>query len=181
MQKEESMAENKEKERVSKEDASRQVLSMANLVALLHYAFTKTLLAELGEKKGKEVIGKAIRLYGEKVGNRVREITLAKGLELLRENYQEDLPLFGWSIERIEAEGEPRARVLECHLAKTWKDLGAPQLGRLYCYMDQAKYQAYNPELECVHVKNVLDGDPYCELAIRTKKKQRAKSKAHSA
>jgi hypothetical protein len=45
--------------------------------------------------------------------------------------------------------------------------------------MDQAKYQAYNPELECVHVKNVLDGDPYCELAIRTKKKQRAKRIAH--
>jgi hypothetical protein len=25
--------------------------------------------------------------------------------------------------------------------------------------------------LECVHTKNVLDGDPYCELAVRSKKK----------
>jgi hypothetical protein len=45
--------------------------------------------------------------------------------------------------------------------------LGEPALGRLYCYMDQSKYKAYNPELECVHVKNILDGDPYCELAVR--------------
>ncbi len=165
------MVENKEKERVSKEDASRQVLSMVNRLALLHYVFSKTLISELGEKKGKEVIGKAIQLYGEKVGKSVREKTLAKGLKLLRENYQEDLPLFGWSIQGVEVEGERRARVLECHLAKTWKDLGAPELGRLYCHMDQAKYQAYNPELECVHVRNVLDGDPYCELAVRVKKK----------
>jgi len=165
------MSEKKEKEMVSKEDASRQVLSMVNRLALLHHAFTHTLIAELGEKKGKELIHKAIRLYGEKVGKSVREKTLAKGLKLLRENYQEDLPLFGWSIQGVEVEGEPRARVLECHLAKAWKDLGAPQLGRLYCHMDQAKYEAYNPELECVHVKNVLDGDPYCELAVRVKKK----------
>jgi nitrate reductase cytochrome c-type subunit len=165
------MVEKEEKEMVSKEVASRQVLSMVNRLALLHHAFTKTLIAELGEKKGKEVILKAIRLYGEKVGKSVREKTLAKGLKLLRENYQEDLPLFGWSIQGVEVEGEPRARVLECHLAKAWKDLGAPELGRLYCYMDQAKYEAYNPELECVHVKNVLDGDAYCELAVRVKKK----------
>jgi hypothetical protein len=40
--------------------------------------------------------------------------------------------------------------------------------------VDQAKYQAYNPKLQCVHVKNVLDGDPYCELAVRPKKKKSA-------
>ena len=165
------MVEKKEKEMVSKEVASRQVLSMVNRLALLHHAFTKTLIAELGEKKGTEVILKAIRLYGEKVGKSVREKTLAKGLKLLQENYQEDLPLFGWSIQGVQVEGEQRARVLECHLAKAWKDLGAPELGRLYCYMDQAKYEAYNPELECVHIKNVLDGDAYCELAVRVKKK----------
>ncbi len=165
------MTEKKEKEMVSKEEASRQVLSMVNRLALLHYTFTKTLMAELGEKKGEEVIRKAIRLYGERVGKSVREKTLAKGLEPLRQNYQEDLPLYGWSIQGVEVEGEPRARVLECHLAKAWKELNAPELGRLYCCMDQAKYEAYNPDLECVHVKNVLDGDPFCELAVRVKKK----------
>lgn len=43
-------------------------------------------------------------------------------------------------------------------------------MGRIYCFVDQAKYEAYNPGLECVHVKNVLDGDPYCELAVRKKR-----------
>jgi hypothetical protein len=39
--------------------------------------------------------------------------------------------------------------------------------------VDQAKYEAYDPDLECVHTKNVLDGDPYCELAVRSKKKKK--------
>jgi len=159
-----------QKEMVSKEEARQQVLSIINRMALLHYCFSKTLVEVLGEKKGKEVIRKAIDFYGEEVGKKVKEKTLAKGLETLQQNYQEDLPAFGWSIEGVVVDSEPRARVHVCQLAKVWNELGAPELGRLYCFVDQAKYKAYNPELECVHVKNVLDGDPYCELAVRTRK-----------
>lgn len=155
---------------ISREQAFKEVLSMIRRTALLHYCFSKTLIEELGEERGKELILKAIQSYGEKVGKKVKEETLAKGLDLLIENYQEDLPTLGWEIERAIVEGEPRGRVHTCYLANFWKELGAPELGRFYCFVDQAKYKAYNPELECIHVKNVLDGDPYCELAVRSKK-----------
>jgi hypothetical protein len=88
-------------------------------------------------------------------------------LEARLENYQEDLPLLGWNMEKVVVDGEPRIRIYDCNLAKAWNALGDPALGRLYCYMDQAKYAAYNPKLECVHAQNTLDGDPCCELAIR--------------
>jgi hypothetical protein len=159
------------KEKITQEEATRQVLSIVNRMALLHYSFAKTLVRELGGKKGKEMARKAIDFYGKQVGKQVREKTKAKGLETLLENYQEDLPLLGWNMEKIVVGGEPRLRIHACNLAKAWNDLGAPSLGRLYCYMDQAKYKAFNPDLECVHVKNTLDGDPCCELAIRSKKK----------
>lgn len=159
-----------EKDMISREQAFKEVLSMIRRTALLHYCFSKTLIEELGEERGKELILKAIQSYGEKVGKKVKEETLAKGLDLLIENYQEDLPTLGWEIERAIVEGEPRGRVHTCYLANFWKELGAPELGRFYCFVDQAKYKAYNPELECIHVKNVLDGDPYCELAVRSKK-----------
>jgi|WetSurMetagenome_2_1015567.scaffolds.fasta_scaffold113581_2 hypothetical protein len=157
-------------EMITQEEATRQVLSIVNRMALLHYSFAKMLVKELGEKKGKDLTRKAIDFYGKQVGEQVKEKTLAKGLQNFRENYQEDLPMLGWNIEGVVVDGEPRARIHACNLAKVWNELGDPALGRLYCYMDQAKYAAYNPELECVHVKNTLDGDPYCELAIRTKK-----------
>jgi len=158
-------------EMITEEEATRQVLSIVNRMALLHYSFAKTLVETLGEKKGKDLTRKAIDFYGKQVGKQVKEKTLAKGLKNLLENYQEDLPRFGWNIENVDVDGEPRARIHACNLAKAWNELGDPVLGRLYCHMDQAKYTAYNSELECIHVRNTLDGDPYCELAIRTKKK----------
>ena len=160
------------KEMISKEEARGQIHSMITRAALIHYAFTKTLIDELGEKKGKALAKKAIRLYGKWVGKRIKEKTLAKGLPLIRENFQDDLPSLGWEDrELVEVDGEKRARVFTCHLARVWQELGAPELGRIYCFVDQAKYDAYNPELECVHTRNVLDGDPYCELAVRKKKR----------
>lgn len=159
-----------EKEMISKEEATKQVLSIIKRMALLHYSFSKILVQELGEEKGEEVARKAIDFYGEQVGHKVRENTLAKGLKPILEHYQEDLPRLGWNIEGVVIDGEPRARVHACNLAQAWNELGNPALGRLYCHMDQAKYKAYNPDLECVHVKNILDGDPYCELAVRRKK-----------
>jgi len=159
------------KEMISKAEAFHQLKSMITRTALIHYAFTKTIIDELGKEKGKELAKKAIRLYGEMVGKKVRENTLAEGLPTLAENFQNDLPALGWADrEKVVVEGEKRARVHTCYLAETWKELGVPEIGRLYCFVDQAKYEAYNPELECVHTKNVLDGDPYCELAVRTKK-----------
>jgi hypothetical protein len=159
-------------ETITREEATRQVLSIVRRMALLHYSFARTLVKELGENKGRQVTRKAIDFYGKQVGRKVREKTLAKGLKTVPGNYQEDLPRLGWNIETVVIDGEPRARVRDCNLAMAWKELGAPELGRLYCYMDQAKYQAYDPGLECVHEKNILDGDPYCELAVRRRKRK---------
>ncbi len=167
-------------EKAEKEEARRQVLSIVKRMALLHYSFAKTLVDTLGEKRGRKITRQAADFYGELVGRKVLEKTLAQGLQPLRENYQEDLPSLGWNIEGVVVEGEPRARVHDCNLAQTWKELGEPALGRLYCYMDQAKYTAYNPDLECVHVKNILDGDPYCELAVRKRKSRMPKSTQRS-
>jgi len=164
-----------EKEMVTKEEAFQQVKSMITRAALIHWAFAKTLVDELGEKKGKALAKKAIELYGKEVGKRVKERTLARGLPLSRENFQDDLPDLGWAErEKVEVEGENRSRIYTCLLARALQELGVPELGRIYCFVDQGKYEAYNPELQCVHVKNVLDGDAYCELAVR-KKKARSK------
>jgi hypothetical protein len=164
------MTENKEM--ISKEEAREQLKSMITRTALIHYAFTKTIMEELGKEKGKALAKKAVMLYGEIVGKRAKEIAEAKGLPTTAENFPNDLPSLGWADrERVVVDGEKRARVHTCYLAQAWKDLGVPEIGRLYCFVDQAKFKAYNPELECVHTKNTLDGDPYCELAVRLKKK----------
>ena len=58
---------------ISKEQAFKEVLTIIRRTALLHYCYAKTLIEEFGEERGKELILKAIRSYGEEVGRKVKE------------------------------------------------------------------------------------------------------------
>lgn len=158
-------------ETISRHEAARQMKNMIRRTALLHYAFTETLIEEFGGKKGKALAQKAIKRYGDFVGKQAKQRAEGKGLPNTRDNFQDDLPSLGWpNREKVQVDGEDRARVHSCYLAEAWKEWGAAEIGRIYCYVDQAKYESFNPELQCVHVRNVLDGDPFCEIAVRKKK-----------
>jgi predicted hydrocarbon binding protein len=145
---------------------------MARRTALLHYFFSQTIIHELGEEKGRELIMRAIEAYGAYIGHAVREGVKTMGLPLECENFNKvpDLPKFGWETGEVTlANGEHRPVVYVCPLAETFKSLGpeAEELGRLYCYVDQAKYKAFNPSIELVHSRNMLAGDRCCEFWVR--------------
>ncbi len=161
-----------ENQTITVDDCAEEVKLMARRAALLHHYFSLTLVEELGEEEGKRLIKKAIWAYGEHCGRKVREGVEAMNLPLTDENYGKvrDLPKYGWESGTITTpDGEIRPIVSFCPLADTFKELGprGEELGRLYCYVDQAKYEAYNPEVEFIHAQNVLDDDPCCEFEIR--------------
>ncbi len=161
------------KETIPFKEAKRAVELTARRLGLLHLSFARTLVNELGEKKGKELIMKAIKDYGERIGKEVRESVIDQGLDLIPENYgtgkSRDLPEFGMheNRERVEVDGERRMRVYGCAMAKVWTEYGEDKLGRLYCYVDPAKYMAFNPDFKLIHIKALPDGDEYCEFTIR--------------
>ena len=160
-------------ERISKSEATEQVVSMCRRLAELYISFAQTLVEELGQEKGRELIRRAIYRYGQGVGERIRQKVEAQGLPLTIENFRKfsDLPSLVFKGSPLVVEGERRNRVYECSLASVWKEMGEEELGRLYCYVDQAKIEGYNPQFEYVHVKTTLDSDlSFCETAIRTKK-----------
>lgn len=70
------------------------------------------------------------------------------------------------SIHAAESHGEKRPIATHCSLAAVWQELNAQELGRVYCAVDQAKYQGYNPDYEFIHTRNVLDGDEYPAFLI---------------
>jgi nitroreductase len=154
-------------ERMPKQEALDQIQAALRRAALLYHSFSKTLIDEFGTEKGKDLIRKAIDRYGARVGKEAREKAQKKSLSLTPENFTSDLPDIAWEVESLVVDGEERARVHHCPLAAEWLEWSDPQIARLYCYVDQAKMKAYNPDYEYVHIKNILDGDPYCELAIR--------------
>ena len=158
---------NENEEMISKKEALRQIKLGVRRTALIYHYFAKTLLEELGEDKGTELIRKAINAYGSHIGNAARDKSLAKGLPLTPENFESDLPDLAWEGEEVTVDEEERYRIHTCPLAKEWLEWGEQKTARLYCFVDQAKMKGFNPEYEYVHTKNILDGDPYCELVVR--------------
>lgn len=161
-------------ELISKKEAVENVRLMAKRTALLYQHFAQTIIDELGEEKGKELITKAIWSYGKESGSKVKEGVLAMGLPPEPENYNQvpDLPVLGWEFELLDdPDCEEAVRITLCPLAEVWLENGFSTIGRIYCQVDQAKYLGYNPELECLHQKNVLDGDCCCEIVVKKKNK----------
>jgi predicted hydrocarbon binding protein len=163
---------------VPREQAAEDVRRMAWRTALLHHYFCVTLEDELGEEKARAIIAEAIRRYGEHVGRTVGEGVAAMGLPNDPENFSKvpELPTVGWEMAVADTEKGPRVRVVRCPLAETWKELGSEELGRMYCYVDQHKYRAFNSQARLIHTCNVLDGDPYCEFDLEMEAAEEGKS-----
>ncbi|MEM4098063.1 MAG: L-2-amino-thiazoline-4-carboxylic acid hydrolase [Candidatus Micrarchaeaceae archaeon] len=169
------------KETLSVEKMRQEIEITSRRIALLHLSYAETLVKELGEEKGKKIIAKAIKEYGMKIGMKTKEEIQQKGLALIPENFEKGryygLPSIGMHdrVDEIVTDGEKHEIAYGCVLAKTWKELEQDKLGRLYCYVDIAKYMAYNPDYKLIHIKTIPDGDDYCEFAIRsTSKKEKS-------
>ena len=154
---------------VSREQCLQDVRRMARRTALLYHFFVTTLVERWGEEKARAFTSEVIRRYGEHIGKTVRRGVEEMGLTNDVENYGKfpDLPSVGWEGTVAETEHGPRQRIVYCPLAAAWEELGAEEWGRMYCYVDQAKYRAFNPRARLIHTCNVLDGDPYCEFEVR--------------
>ena len=164
-------------ETVELEEARKQVRMVCIRLGLLHLSFAKTLVKELGEKKGKKLVLKAIKDYGTRIGEEAKAEAIAQGFDNNPINFVSDLPLYGMheSEEIVEVSGEKRRRAYGCVMGKLWNELGEGKLGRLYCYVDPAKYMAFNPGFKLIHTKALPDGDEYCELVLRPTTEQERK------
>jgi hypothetical protein len=156
-------------------DVRQALQSTGRRLALIHLEYAKAIVEELGEERGIRVIARAIKNYGSKIGAKTREEVLAKGLEAIPENFGQGetyrVPNIPGAMhdtrEIIEVDGGKGVHSTGCLCAKVWKEEGEEKLGRLYCYMDVAKYMAFNPDYKYVHIKAIPDGDDCCEMGIK--------------
>jgi hypothetical protein len=141
---------------VSLDEAVSEVEVAITRLALLHLSFSKILIEELGEEKGKELILKSIIEYGKRVGERIKY-------------GQPDLPKYGVHKEK---KGE---KVYGCVLAKIFQEYGEEDVGRFYCYVDPAKSMTVDPEIKLIHNDCAACGDDYCTFVkMPTTEKERA-------
>ena len=109
---------------IEKEEALKQINLALRRAALIYHCFCETLVGELGEAQGTEMIKKAVEAYGTCVGQAARQKAIEKGLALTPENFESDIPDIAWETEEVTVEGEERRRIHFCPLAKAFIDLG---------------------------------------------------------
>jgi hypothetical protein len=157
-----------EEKRVPLTEAATQVRIMANRLALMHLAYAKTLMAELGEDQAKKTILKAIMAYGRMVGERNRA-----GLQ--------DLPFYGLHdhysyhgkafvdtrelpVDSDETLDWQAYQVHGCALSEVFKEYGETELGCLYCFVDAAKSMATGNPDKLIHTACEVTGDSSCRF-----------------
>jgi len=160
---------------IDPEEASRALASVSRRIALLHLAYAQAIMKELGPEQGTRLISEAIKDYALKIGEKTKTEVEAQGLEATPENFEKGpsyaLPKIpgmhsGWEVVK-DTQGRKKLRAHGCILGEVWKEYGAEKLGRLYCFMDTAKYMGYNPHYKLVHHQAVPEGDECCEFEIQ--------------
>lgn len=141
---------------------------MARRTALFYHYVAEVLIEKFGEEKASELLHESIKRLGHHIGENIREKVKGMGHPIDLDGFEtvKDLPSKGWKTKSIQASKEISEFKIEfCPLAKVWLDMKTP-LARIYCYVDQGKYEGYNPDFICRHTKNLLDGDECCILKI---------------
>lgn len=164
-----------EEKLISEEEAVRDVRIVAERLAMLYYYFVKNLARELGEEKALELTDKVIAEYGADCGLRAKAAVEEQGypVDLAHHHFSHELPGHGWQGQTVEMSEDSKVfRTDYCPFAAVWLEYGRPDWGRHYCWVDQAKFAAYDENLCAVHECNLLDGDDHCLLKVEQIKKQ---------
>ncbi|MCG3216385.1 MAG: L-2-amino-thiazoline-4-carboxylic acid hydrolase [Candidatus Heimdallarchaeota archaeon] len=147
-------------------------------LAFMHLSFSKTLVKELGEEKGKELIIRSIIEYGRMISDRTKEghpdlsnygihgKYVYEGKEyidvrdLLKQAINEELDF-------------SKLEIHDCILSHVFKEQDEEDLGKLYCYVDAAKSMATDPKQKAIHSKCTLCGDDFCQIvSVKTTKQE---------
>lgn len=141
------------------------VRRMSEHMANLYYFLTKEIIEEFGDD-ARNSIERAIVKFGYERGRKIACEVKSAGLPLTIENLDRfyDIPIAeGWDIHR-KYELDKRENITDsCTFANVWLEKDWAEVGHIYCLVDIAIREGYSENIEFIPVKNILQGDEYCE------------------
>ena len=125
-------------------------------------AFAKEMVEELGEPRALAIMARALEKMQVKVGHDLAEKLGGNSLEALAEHIRKGAAQRD-NFQVVEVTDKLIAtRVTRCRSAEAFKELGAPEICRLYCDSDYAYIKAFNPNMRMVRTKTIAAGDECC-------------------
>jgi hypothetical protein len=141
-------------EMVPLSEAANEVKVTTQRLALLHLAFSRTIVDKFGWADGKQIILDSIKTYGEYVAERTKQ-------------GHQGLPKYGFWEKR---EGKPDL----CELGKVMLEMGEPELGSMYCLIDPAKTMASDISSKLIHKRCMVLGHDECQFdTVETSEKDK--------
>ncbi len=136
---------------------------MAKLMAQMYYFMAREMIDRLGAEEGKKAVREAIRKFGEARAEVMLEEAREKGLPINNETYTKikDMPSISW-----EKDPENPADITYCPMHDMWEQLGANDLGSIYCEIDYDLYKAFGIDFERPLCKT--SGDCCCRFIVKT-------------
>ena len=150
-----------------------QLDELVQFSALLYYHLAKEVVQTFGQQ-GEEAIARAMENFGRERGLTIKAKVEEEDLPLTLDNLARfyDLPVTGaW---RTTARISPRRAthmVEYCPFAKIWRQRKAENLGLLYCKVEDALKQAYNPDIISEQSKSLMAGQDCCLVSAKLKEK----------
>jgi hypothetical protein len=135
---------------------------MAKLMAELYYFMAKEMIDKLGEEEGRKAAREAVTKFGEARAAAMKEEAAERGLAINAETYSlvRDMPGISWEKDP----GNP-SDFTYCPMQDMWEQLGANDLGSIYCEIDYVLYKAFNIDFERPLCKT--SGDACCRFIIK--------------
>lgn len=126
----------------------------------------KDLAKELGEEQVYEILKRIVYESALKGGQTTAGDLPCNDFEAFKLLMKESSPFWEhvFSMEIVEDTPETiEVKVSECLWAKTFREMGAEDLGYLLvCYRDYADCKGFNPKITMVRSKTLMQGDEYC-------------------
>jgi len=145
---------------------------MGRIFALLFGHMAKATVGRFGEE-GRAAVIEGIMNFGRQRGRGIRDKVQAQGLPLTIENFYDnhDLAHVNAGFEmRLSCKGwNAEALVTRCPFAEVWREMNEPELGSLYCLVDVAMLEGYNPELQLVRPTTIIGGQSNCQFIWQKK------------
>lgn len=137
-----------------------------------------------------KVLGPVIRAFAEEFGKEKTFEVAGKALKELSRNLGKEKSLNGGGLENLKkkciskwneggalevSKKEDSGSVLSfdvirCEYANLYRDLGFGDIGTLFsCDRDAAFLEGFDPGLELVREKTIMDGDPLCDFCYKKK------------
>jgi predicted ArsR family transcriptional regulator len=126
--------------------------------------FAKEMIAQLGEERALDIIGKAYQTYSnDHFSEPYLELPMEERFPKFKEALKDELITSKIADIVEESDKHIKVKFNRCPTYEVYKDYGIPEVCKKYCDGDFEAFRIVHPKLKVVREHEIAYGDTYCD------------------